>query len=192
MDKKEIKKQEIIRNSFHLMHLHGYNGTSVKDITDAASIPKGSFYNYFANKEDYAKEAIYYFYHQEDYINIFDDKNLKPLNRIVAFYEKKAIEFETEGFKCGCFVGNLTQEMGDVSELIAKATEDFYLELTKKISSCLEEADQSGDFNPRLDIEVLANFIVNSWQGILVRMKSQKDRKVLDDFIKVLNQILLK
>ena len=51
MDKREEKKNRIINSSIHLMYLKGYNGTSIKDITDAAKIPKGSFYNYFKDKE---------------------------------------------------------------------------------------------------------------------------------------------
>lgn len=192
MDKKEIKKQEIIRNSFHLMHLHGYNGTSVKDITDAAGIPKGSFYNYFDGKENYAKEAIYYFADHEEYIEILDDQNKQPLERIATLFEKKIADFETGGFKCGCFVGNLTQEMGDISEVIAEATEDFHQELTKKIYHCLKEAKESSDFNSELEIKTIANFIVNSWQGVLLRMKSQHSREPLDDFMEVLENIILK
>ena len=30
----------------------GYNGCSVQDITEAAGVPKGSFYNHFASKEE--------------------------------------------------------------------------------------------------------------------------------------------
>jgi TetR/AcrR family transcriptional repressor of nem operon len=36
-------------------HNCGFNGCGVQDITAAAEIPKGSFYNYFASKEDFAQ-----------------------------------------------------------------------------------------------------------------------------------------
>ena len=192
MNKKENKKREIIKNSFHLMHLHGYNGTSVKNITDAADIPKGSFYNYFKNKEDYAKEAVHYFAGHEEYIDILDDKGKQPLERILALFNKKIEDLAAEDFKYGCFIGNLTQEMGDVSEIIAEATEKFHQKLTKKICYCLTEARELDDFNSKLEEETIANFIVNSWQGVLLRMKSQQSRKPLDDFLKVLKEILLK
>ncbi|GAB6138644.1 TetR/AcrR family transcriptional regulator [Halanaerobaculum tunisiense] len=191
MKKKETKKREIIENSSQLMHLYGYNGTSVKDVTDVAGIPKGSFYNYFTGKEDYAKEVIHYFADHEKYIEILDDQSKQPLERIVALFEKKINDFENEGFKCGCFVGNLTQEMGDVSEVIAQATEEFYQELTEKIGQCLKEAEEVGDFNSKLESETIANFIVNAWQGVLLRMKSQQGREPLDGFMQVLKEILL-
>ena len=34
----------------------GYNACSVQDITDAAGVPKGSFYNHFKSKEALAAE----------------------------------------------------------------------------------------------------------------------------------------
>ena len=61
MKNKKMRKDEIIKASIDLMYLKGYNGTSVKDITDAAGIPKGSFYNYFEDKEQYAIDALHHY-----------------------------------------------------------------------------------------------------------------------------------
>ena len=36
----------------------GFSGCSVQDITDAAGVPKGSFYNHFKSKEALAAEII--------------------------------------------------------------------------------------------------------------------------------------
>ena len=40
------------------MRTQGYHGTGVKDIVDAAGVPKGSFYNYFDSKEAFAIAAL--------------------------------------------------------------------------------------------------------------------------------------
>jgi TetR/AcrR family transcriptional regulator, transcriptional repressor for nem operon len=40
------------------MHATGFNGTGVKEITDRAGVPKGSFYAYFPGKEEFAAEAL--------------------------------------------------------------------------------------------------------------------------------------
>lgn len=38
---KEDRKAEILINSYQIIFLNGYHGTGVKEITDAAGIPKG-------------------------------------------------------------------------------------------------------------------------------------------------------
>ena len=91
MDKKQVKKNEILKKSIEVMYLKGYNGTSVQDITDAAGIPKGSFYNYFKNKEHYAVDALrYYFLGGADHpFEIFKNKK-RPFERFDAI----AIQWE--------------------------------------------------------------------------------------------------
>ena len=58
MKQHEENKQHIIRKGLKALYLKGYNATGVQEIANAAGIPKGSFYNYFKNKEDFAIEAM--------------------------------------------------------------------------------------------------------------------------------------
>ena len=58
MSRLNSKKDHILWAGLEVMKIQGYNGTSVKDIVDAAGVPKGSFYNYFDSKENFAVEAL--------------------------------------------------------------------------------------------------------------------------------------
>jgi TetR/AcrR family transcriptional regulator, transcriptional repressor for nem operon len=88
IDKKTMKKNEIIRKSIHVIFEKGYNGTGVKDLTDAAGIPKGSLYNYFENKEDYLKEALNLYYNEmsQKQFSILSDKNLNVAHCIQTLF----------------------------------------------------------------------------------------------------------
>lgn len=194
-NKTKIKrKKEIINDSISLMYLKGYNATSVKEITDAAKIPKGSFYNYFKDKEDYALEALNYYHYDmvHESVLILTDKKLKPLNRIKEFFKDRIKFLKAEKFKYGCFVGNLTQEMGDVDELIAKKTSQISSELEATIYDNLVEAKESKTLKLDIDLRLLASTILSTWQGALVRMKMNNGQSVLDDFSKFLDEILSK
>jgi TetR/AcrR family transcriptional repressor of nem operon len=102
------------------MKIHGYNGTSVKDIVDAAVVPKGSFYNYFPSKESFAVEAL----------QAVADESLSasrdllasgtgsPLQRLRSYFEQNASQACEDDFKVGCFFGNMCQEMSDSNEII--------------------------------------------------------------------------
>src|SRR5262249_47253914 len=42
----------LLDTGLRVLHERGFNATSVQDITEAAGVPKGSFYNHFESKED--------------------------------------------------------------------------------------------------------------------------------------------
>ena len=195
IDKKTTKKNEIIRRSIHVMFEKGYNGTGVKDLTDAAGIPKGSLYNYFESKEDYLKEALYLYYNEMSakQFSILSNDNLDPLDRIKNFYATMIEDFEDEcNCRFGCFVGNITQEMGGVSEVIREVTNEIHTEIVWKIKSCLAEAVEKGELPQDKDVDALAEFMVSSWQGALLRIKASHNKKIVDNFYKILVEVLLK
>ncbi|XMB66695.1 TetR/AcrR family transcriptional regulator [Mycoplasmatota bacterium zrk1] len=195
MDKKTRKKQEIIEKSIGVMFKNGYNGTGVKDITDAAGIPKGSLYNYFENKEDYAKEALNHYYREINKQNfkILDDKNLNPLDRIKQFYESMIDEFtDLSNCELGCFVGNMTQEMAGISNIIKETTNEIHNEITQKIKNCLIEALEKRDISKNKNLDELSQFITSSWQGSLLGIKATNNSQILNSFYKILVEVLLK
>ncbi|NQU32773.1 MAG: TetR/AcrR family transcriptional regulator, partial [Bacteroidetes bacterium] len=99
-DKNMDKKMAIIQKSIHIMHLKGYNATGVQELVDAAGIPKGSFYNYFKSKEDFAIDALTYFADRfqktiEQHLN---DKTFTPVKRLEKLFIQ-LIEWYTDEFK---------------------------------------------------------------------------------------------
>ena len=56
------KRDLILAKGAQVMTRRGYHGTGVLEIVQAAGIPKGSFYHYFASKEDFALQALEHLY----------------------------------------------------------------------------------------------------------------------------------
>ena len=195
MDKRTERKNKIISDSIDLMYLKGYNATSVKDITDAAGIPKGSFYNYFDGKKQYAVDLIH-FYTDSNYDDflIFKNTEEQPLERIRKFYQRKIKKLKTkkEGTRYGCLVGNISEEVGGVNPLIAEAVAEFHQNIEQAIYDNLVEARQNNLLTNQLDERVLARVIVSNWQGALLRAKVAEDIQFIDDFYTVLNEDLLR
>ncbi|MDT8337413.1 MAG: TetR family transcriptional regulator C-terminal domain-containing protein, partial [Candidatus Izemoplasmatales bacterium] len=69
----------------------------------------------------------------------------------------------------------------------AEATEHIHQSIANELSDCLKESDA---FFTR-DTLLLANFIVNSWQGALLRMKSSRSASPLNTFYQVIQNLLL-
>ena len=194
MDREE-KKLDIIAKSRDIMYLKGYNATGVQEIADAAGIPKGSFYNYFKNKEQFAIELMDC-YCQEGCAqmdSIFAMKELTPLARISLMFDTMIEHFtRDEKFTKGSFIGNISQEMGDMSELISKSAEDNYREIVAHIKGVLQEAKDEGEIRESLDLDKMANFMLNSKEGAMVRMKASKDSAPLRVFKDMIMELLTK
>jgi AcrR family transcriptional regulator len=51
-------RQKIVDAGLKILIERGFNGSGVQDITDAAGVPKGSFYNHFESKEALGAEVL--------------------------------------------------------------------------------------------------------------------------------------
>jgi TetR/AcrR family transcriptional repressor of nem operon len=193
MKQHDENKQHITRKGLKALYLKGYNATGVQEIAKAAGIPKGSFYNYFKNKEDFAIEAMRLFTDREIEMmqQILSDTSKPPLERIKALYQYKIEYLSTKGaFSLGCFLCNITLEMADVSEAISReATRCFTAEYAPLLS-CLQEAQANGDLDPDRDLNQLTNLIRNCWLGALVIMKANKSEAPLREFHILLENML--
>jgi len=191
MKKIEKRRNEIIEKTVMIIHEKGFNGTGVKEITELAGIPKGSFYNYFESKEDYfTKVVTYQLYRILDVSkNTLQNTELDPASRILMFYKINIDNFERIGFRLGCLIGNLTEEMGDISIKLASTTEEAHQQISKILLANLDDIAKPCVFE-HIKNNVLADFIVNSWQGALLRMKSAKSKKPLANFYQMIETML--
>ncbi len=195
MNKQQEKKLLIIRSGLKTLYLKGYNATGVKEITDAAGIPKGSFYNYFDSKEDFAIAAMQYFTKREVSImeDILTDEDVAPLERIKNLHRLKIEHFKNKGrFSFGCFLCNITLEMADVSDVIAKEASTAFEREYQPIINCLQEAQDKGELTADRDIQQIADILRNCWLGALVIMKANKNQEPLESFQQMLIDTILK
>ncbi len=194
MKQQDEKKQHIVHKGLKALYLKGYNATGVQEITDAAEIPKGSFYNYFKNKEDFAVEAMKLFTGRELALiqGVLSDKSIPPLERIEKLYRVKTDYFVEKGsFSLGCFLCNITLEMADVSQPIAKAASQLFQEEDVPVIDCLKEAKERGDLDSSIDINELSDLIRDSWLGALIIMKANKSPEPLYSFLKNLHNLII-
>ncbi|GMR18188.1 MAG: TetR/AcrR family transcriptional regulator [Gammaproteobacteria bacterium] len=192
MIRNEDKKEAILEAGTEVLYINGYNGTGVKDIVDAAGIPKGSFYNYFNSKESFAIEAVQNI--AENLLakaqNVLLDQNKPPLERLQTFFSQSAAEARRGGFKRGCLMGNLCQEMADVNEPIRTEVCKLMGRMTSLIETCLKEAQDNNEISKDRDIKQMAEFIFNAWEGAILRMKGVKNKQPLNAFLKELPALL--
>ncbi len=164
------------------------------EILKTAGVPKGSFYHHFTSKEAFVLEILdRYVAEQRGRIDAcLAHRELKPVPRLKSFFESEAERLRREGCKGGCLVGNLGQDQADQNPELRAKVEDILKEWTGRFSDCLAEGTRTGDVPADSDIRGLGNFIMNGWQGSLLRMKTLKSARPLHQFIEVIFGRLLK
>ena len=191
MNKHEDKKEHILRAGLELMKIYGYNGTGVKDIVDAAGVPKGSFYNYFESKETFAINALEAVADDNYRIGreLLAAGGASPLGQLQYFFEQHALRLSADEFKVGCFFGNLGQEMSDSNEVIREKVKQILKLSTRLIKEVLDEAKKAGEIEQAAQTDIMAEFIFNAWEGAQLHMKASKSREPLDVFLEMLPKI---
>lgn len=193
--RRKVDREQIIEKGLELMYLEGYEATGIKEIADASGILKGSFYNYFDSKEEFAKVLIET-YAEQNYCfteEVLTDSCQSPLSRLKTLFERiwKQIS-QKYGYSKGCFLGNCSQEIGDSNPVLSAVVNQSMTRIKKLYTDCIQEAQDLGEIDKTQDPAMLAEFIMNSWQGVLLRAKSAKNDDALHSFNEQIFNRLLK
>ncbi len=172
----------------------GFNGCSVQDITEAAGVPKGSFYNHFESKEALGAAAIEYYWDDNacDRLNILTESGSSALDRLRRYFERSSDDMADVGFTCGCLLGSLAAEQAGSSPAIATGLSAIFAKWSQRVADCLRAAQADGEIRADADPERLAIFVLNAWEGALLRARIEKGERPLRQFIDVLFTQLLR
>jgi len=178
-------KDNILQAGLDLVLSRGFNATGVEAILKQAKVPKGSFYNFFSSKEEFSLAIIDKFVNarREVFYPIFSDKSVPPLERVKRSFETLIAIFEADDCSKGCLLGNLGQEMADQSENVRRRLEDSLQEWSGRVSGLLLQAQLEKAIPADLDAGMLAENLISSFEGALLRSKVKKSAEPLWDFI---------
>jgi TetR/AcrR family transcriptional repressor of nem operon len=191
--KPEHCRETILETGMELFDRQGYHGTGLKEILDACQVSKGSFYNFFGSKEEFAVEIIRHF--QAQAAERWNLQIEQPPGSYSARLRHK-IETEIEHnqahcFRMGSLLANLSGEIGVASEAfrnaIRDATDHILDALEQDMLLCQQEGSVRTDLSPRL----LAELIWNCWQGALLRMQIQDSTEPLRTMVQLLWERIL-
>jgi TetR/AcrR family transcriptional repressor of nem operon len=177
-------RDSILDAGLKAMFRTGYHGTSVRDITAAAGAPQGSFTNHFRSKEVFASEVLdRYFDHTKGLVaEALQDTSLTPRQRLRRYLDIITGRLEGDGFNRGCLIGDLSLEASGSSELLRTRLATIFAEWRAPFAACIEKAQQAGEIASDFAADELADFLLASWQGAILRMKVDRSPAALDRF----------
>lgn len=193
MIKRANKRNDLIQAGTQVIIQKGYSAASLNEILTLAGVPKGSFYYYFASKDDFGLAIIDDFAsrYQQKLKSILADERFSPLTRLRHYFEAGITAMEVCQCTSGCLIGNLAQELSAQNELFRDRLNQVFADWEACFAECLEAACEAGELIDNGHLTDLAKFILSSWEGAILQAKVTKSVLPMQTFVRILFQQVL-
>jgi TetR/AcrR family transcriptional repressor of nem operon len=177
-------RSRLLEKGGELVSTRGFNATGVQEITAAAGVPKGSFYNYFDSKEAFAVAVLTEYWEAvvAEYGAILNQRRTPPLSRIARYFAGLAEFHERRRYAVGCLIGNMALEVTPTSEDVRIKLAAIYRDWSAALASCLREAKEKGELSAGKDPGQLAVALIDTFEGAVMRAKVVRSRAPFDSF----------
>ncbi|MBV8967935.1 MAG: TetR family transcriptional regulator C-terminal domain-containing protein [Verrucomicrobia bacterium] len=165
----------------------GYIGSGVRDIMAEAQAPQGSFTNHFRSKEAFAREVLdAYFDDLKGVVaGALGDTSLPPRERLRRYLDVITDRLAADDFSRGCLIGDFSLEAAPISELLRERLATIFLEWRSPFAACIAEAQSAGQISTDFSSVDLADFLLASWEGAILRMKVDRTAEPLERFKRI-------
>ena len=173
---KRSLRDDIVDAGLRVMFKSGYNGSSVRDIVAAAGAPQGSFTNHFRSKEAFAEAVLerYFDYLQGLVREALDDPALSPRQRLQRYLEIITGKLEGDDWSRGCLIADLSLEASTQSEALRARLDAIFAEWRVPFADCIARGQAAGELADTFDPTDLAELLLSSWLGAILRMKVER------------------
>ena len=117
---------------------------------------------------------------------------MPPVDRLKNHFTYLSERMLSFGFERGCMLGLFATEMAQEYPRMREEIRAVFARWCDGVALVLRQAQTMGDVDPRHDAEQLARFLVNAWEGAMIRIKIDRDRGPVDDFMNATFKVLLK
>jgi TetR/AcrR family transcriptional regulator, transcriptional repressor for nem operon len=181
---RESLRDRILDAGLRVMFHRGYVGAGVRDIVAAADAPQGSFTNHFRSKEAFAGAVLDRYFDTLKGIvaEALDDRALSPRARLRRYLDIITTRLAGDAFARGCLIGDFSLEAAPVSEPLRARLAAIFAEWRAPFAACIAEGQAQGEIASAFSPDDLAEFLLASWEGAILRMKVERGPAPLERF----------
>ena len=187
---KEFNQDEVLQKAMEVFWRRGYEAASIQDLVQHMGINRQSMYDTFGDKHALFLQALdrYREIQSRRVFEILDRPGSVKRNVRLLFEETVERALSEEGRR-GCFVGNATSELAGRCKETAIRTCKSMASAEKTFQRALIRGTEQGEFRIR-DTRAVARFFYCVLQGLVLTAKASRDRKLLNDVVKVTLSVL--
>jgi TetR/AcrR family transcriptional repressor of nem operon len=187
---RKSSRDRILTAGRDVIHRHGFSASGVAEITAAAGVPKGSFYNHFESKEAFACAALDdYWQNGGPACTMLRGSGPAP-ERVREHFKALDRLVSTDDYAAGCMLGNFAIEAGPLSETLRKHVAGLYATWTSQLADCLTDGQKAGTIAKAFPAEAFARFLIGAWHGAVQRAKVERNGRATAVFHKTLTTLL--
>jgi TetR/AcrR family transcriptional repressor of nem operon len=189
--RKEFDRDEALHKAMEVFWSRGYEAASIQDLVGHMGINRQSLYDTFGDKHALYLQAL------DRYREVEGRKMFELLERPGSV--KKALRQLFEGVvevslcekeRRGCFMGNAMSELAGRCPATAKKTCSQMDAVEEAFYRALLRGKKEGQIKGGRDLRAVARFLYSSLQGLQLMAKATRDRKTLEDVVKVTLSVL--
>jgi TetR/AcrR family transcriptional repressor of nem operon len=109
------------------------------------------------------------------------DDTLSPRRRLLGHFAHMAARMKEDDF-CGCLIGTFTLESADTSKAIQLRLSMIFVAWGQAFAGCIAAAQAAGEVDTATTAGDLAEFLLCSWEGALLRAQADKAQAPIDVF----------
>jgi len=184
--KSTFNDEEVLEACLHIFWSKGYDATSISDLENATGLVRTSLYNRFINKEKLFEEVIDHFIATQcvywTSILLGQKKFILGVNKLITTMINENLD---KDLPTGCLItysaAGIDRHSADVRVKIISG----HKIMIAGISTGLKDAVTSGELSSEIDIESMALFLLNNFQGIMVLSRTIGTKKKLNNIKKL-------
>jgi TetR/AcrR family transcriptional repressor of nem operon len=176
-------RDQILNAASRLIHVQGYQSTSLDDVLRESGVGKGNFYYYFKSKEDlgYAIiDRIRRAFIERGLEPAFADPDADPVGQLHAFFDRVLDSQRQRNCVGGCAMGNLASELSDVHEGFRRQLAGIFDVYRDHLAAAIRRGQQSGQLRADADAARVAQFLVGALEGAILLGKVTRDITVIE------------
>jgi len=180
-NKAESTRQHILEVSTQLVLKKGFVGVGIQEILTACAIPKGSFYYYFASKEQFGCVLLEHYIAQYKLrmAALWKIENLTAYARLIQLWTAWIDDPKYGGWAENCLIVKLAAEVADLSEEMRLILNTGVEKLTLSIALLIGECQKQGTVSVNIDALEMAKTLYQMWLGAALLAKLAKNKSSL-------------
>jgi TetR/AcrR family transcriptional repressor of nem operon len=185
-------KSRLLDAALHVIRTQGYAASTVDDICAAAGVSKGSFFHYFATKEELALAAAAHFSAGAD--ALFAAASYRqtddPRERVLQYLDLRSALLRGEMPDFTCLLGTMVQETYNTHPAIRDACDKYIRHHAADVARDIAAAKETYAPDAPWNAESLALFTQAVIQGAFILAKAHQDSAVASDCLTHLRRYL--
>ena len=188
---KEFDRDEALQKAMEVFWSRGFEAASIRDLVEHMGVNRQSLYDTFGDKHALFLQALDR-YHEVESRKLFE---LLERPGSVKKALRQLFSGVVEGSFCGkerrgCLMNNAMSELAGRCEATAEKTCRNMAAIEDAFYRALLRGKKEGELKGVRGPRAVARFLYSSFQGLVLMAKATRDRKAMEDVVKVTLSVL--